>query len=248
MIMIGVPGPWKDHGELYEAMRQAHGPPYFVTPNALWDMQSGTMCGIEIVDHVERLANTFRIAGQGELSQATLDAIAHHGTAVCVISDEVGYDAVRRVAKFGALLLQAGGYAVKVDSVGVAHEKERWLADCESENPFDIYALFVTLITADECYFSCGMHNFGLPDAAVESSVKMEESAHLLNVFNFYQLTESPEFIDGETFSVDPKARRFRLEKRPYMDYEPGSPLRNPHGMWYMTLPESRLRRWLRRR
>jgi hypothetical protein len=234
MIVIGVPGPWEDFGQLFEAVRQVHGSKYLVSSHTLWETASEERCDIEIQGFDERLADAFRIAGRGGLSDETLNAIGGHKLTVYAVSDDASYEDSRRVARFVAVLLQAGGYAVKVESAGVAHEKETWLAEGRSENPIDIYSLFISMVAGDGYIYSCGMHNFGLPDAAVEESLEVEGAVHLINVFNRYQLTEAPQFKDGHTFSVGAAAPQFRLELRPYVDYDPEAALYNPYGMWYM--------------
>jgi uncharacterized protein DUF4261 len=107
-----------------------------------------------------------------------------------------------------------------------------------SEDPFDIYSLYVILVGGEGRYFSCGMQNFALPDAAVPTSIEIEEAAHLLNVFNLFQLVDSPVLNDGETFGIDADAPRFRLKREPYEEgYTPGDPLHNPHGLWSLQPP-----------
>jgi hypothetical protein len=130
----------------------------------------------------------------------------------------------------------------------VAHTREHWLEHAGSENPVGIYALFVQLIGSDARSFSCGMHNFGLPDAAAPATLDVREGSELLNVFNFYQLTEAPDLHDGETFSADSGSPRYRLTRGPYPDdYDPGEPLYNPHGLWMLhpaQPPAPPRRRW----
>jgi hypothetical protein len=122
---------------------------------------------------------------------------------------------------------------VKVESAGVAHSREQWMQAWASEDPFDIYSLYVILVGGEDRYFSCGMQNFALPDAAVPTSIEIGEAAHILNVFNLFQLIDSPVLNDGETFGVDADAPRFRLKREPYDEgYTPGDPLHNPHGLW----------------
>jgi hypothetical protein len=129
----------------------------------------------------------------------------------------------------------------------VAHSPERWLKACGSEEPSDIYGLFIVLVGGAGRYYSCGMQNFALPDARVPASLGLERGAETLNLFNLYQLVEAPELNDGHTFSVAEDAPRFRLKRQPY---EPGyeEPLLNPNGLWSLTpvdaSPAKPRRRW----
>lgn len=94
----------------------------------------------------------------------------------------------------------------------MAHSAERWRELANSENLFDLYTAFVTLIGGKGYFYSCGMHNFGLPDCSVSNSVAANEAAVLMNQFNFYQLSESPDLQSGQTFSVDAASPRYKLK------------------------------------
>jgi hypothetical protein len=206
-----------------------------------------TGCQAVLAEHDDDLRTVFARAGQGELSPALLNAIGAHGSAVYLMFDDPGYETARTAARFTGALLRAGGIAVKVETAGVAHSPERWLQACSSEEPWDIYTLFVVLVGGDDCYYSCGMHNFALPDTQVPASLGTTRGAELLNFFNIYQLVETPELIDGHTFSLAEDAPRFRLKREPY-DPEYEEPLYNPHGLWVLTpveaSPTKPRRRW----
>jgi len=246
-IIVGVPGPWKEHRDFIEALIGAHQGAYLFAGAVFMETATSHMCRVDWYGHDEDLRTAFEAAGQGKLSPAVLDAIDAHASTLYLIFDDAGYATARTAARFAGALLQAGGIAVKVETAGVAHSPERWLQACESEEPFDIYALFTVLIGGDECYYSCGMHNFALPDAQVPASLGIEDGAELLNYFNLYRLVETPDLDDGHTFSVAEDAPRFRLKREPYLPgYEP--PLANPHGLWSLSPldapPAPARRRW----
>jgi hypothetical protein len=125
----------------------------------------------------------------------------------------VGVGVARQMLGVGVALLDAGGMAVKVESSGIAHSGARWRELATSDDPFDHYTAFVTLIGRADCFYSCGMHSFGLPDSAVPRDIDIQEAAQLLNVFNRYLLVQSPALVDGHTFSVAADAPCFRLRK-----------------------------------
>ena len=238
-IIVGVPGPWRERRELMEALAK-HGTDHNFAGATFFEQSTRTICEFVFYEHDSDLRNTVEIAGQGLFSAAELDAVAAHDSTAWLLFDTPGFETARTAARFARVLLEAGGIAVKVDSAGVAHTKQRWLELSASSEPFDIYTLFVVLVDAgDGQAYSCGMHNFGLPDAAVPSALGNEECARLLNVFNMYRLVENPVLKTGETFSVEADSPRFRLKHGPYIDgYEPDTPLYNPHGLWSLELPQ----------
>jgi Domain of unknown function (DUF4261) len=232
-IIVTVPGPWEERGDLMAALDRAHGPEYLFAGVIFLEMKTKISCTFDWVGHDEQLRRVYEIAGQGDFSEAKLDAVAAHRSTAVLIFEEPGVETAHTAARFARALLEAGGLAVRVESAGVAHPRERWLERWASDDPFDLYSLFVVLVGDEDRFFSCGMHNFALPDAAVPSSLGPEDGAHLLNTFNLYRLTESPTLNDGETFSLEPDSERFRLRHEPYIEgYDPEQPLYNPHGLW----------------
>lgn len=232
-LVVGVPGPWADRSALMEALVRAHGARYLFAGKIFLEGETRRSCEIDLYEHDEQLRLAFRYAGGGAFPEALLDAVAAHRTTAYLVFDEPDYEAARTAVRFVDALLDAGGIAVKVESAGVAHTAERWRELGASDEAFDTYTLFVQLVGGDGRYFSCGMQNFGLPDAAVPSSLDLQEGAHLLNVFNVYRLAEAPVLNDGETFSLAPDAPYYRLTREPYdAGYDPEDVLYNPHGLW----------------
>jgi hypothetical protein len=246
-IILGIPGPWKERSDFIEALLGTHKGAYLFAGGIFMEVATRIGCRVDWYGHDEDLRSAFQIAGQGELSPGLLDAIGAHQSTVYLIFDDAGYESARAAARFAGVLLQAGGIAVKVETAGVAHSPERWLEACGSEDPFDIYRLFIVLVGGDDCFYSCGMQNFALPDTQVPASPGPERGAELLNIFNMYQLVETPDLNDGQTFSVAEDAPRFRLKRGPYQSgYE--EPLHNPHGLWVLSPaeapPAKTRRRW----
>jgi hypothetical protein len=246
-VIVGVPGPWKEHRDLIEALLDVHKGAYLFAGGVLFEVATRLGCEVAWEEHDDQLRTAFTRAGQGELSAALLDAVGAHESTVYLTFDDAGLETARAAARFAGALLRAGGIAVKVESAGVAHSPKRWLKDCNSEEPWDIYTLFIVLVGGDDCYYSCGMQNFALPDAQVPASLGAARGAELLNFFNMYQLVETPDLSDGHTFSRNENAPRFRLKRQPY-DPEYEAPLYNPHGLWVLTpvdaSPAKPRRRW----
>lgn len=232
-IIVGVPGPWETESDLRQALARVHGADYLLAGRIFMEPKAGATCQIQFDGPNDDLRQAFEFAGQGRVPESTLDAVAAHRSTAYLILLSPSLDTARTAARFARVLLEAGGVGVKVESAGVAHTPERWLEMWDAEDPFAIYTLFVCLVIGDGRFFSCGMHNFGLPDAAAPASMGPEEGARLLNVFNNYQLAERPALKDGHTFSVDAEGPRFRLIHEPFEPgYEPDEPLFNPHGLW----------------
>ena len=199
------------------------------------DMATKQGSTLEVYDYDPKLHEAFRIAGGGRIADAELDAIAAHRHTLYCLSSGVSLETARQMLKFGVGLLDAGGLAIKVESSGVAHSAARWRKLAASGDLFDIYTAFVTLIGGKECFYSCGMHAFGLPDAAVPRDQDTKVAAQLLNAFNHHLVADKPSLMDGHTFSIAVDAPRFKLRLTPCDTYEPGHPFHNPFGIWRLT-------------
>lgn len=243
-LIIGVPGPWRERKELMEALAR-QGTDYLFAGLVFMEQSTQEGCGFDFSERDEDLPRVTEIAGQGEFSAEQLDAVRSHQGVAWLIFEEPDLRKARTAARFARALLDAGGVAVKIESSGLMHTRERWLRDWDDEDPWAVYSLFVVLVGDEGRFYSCGMHTFALPDAAVPSALGPEEGAKLLNLFNVYRLADSPTLKSGETFSIEADSPRYRLSLGPYLDDYP-EPMLNPHGLWTLTPVEVQQtrRRW----
>ena len=191
-------------------------------------------CQIEICDRDSELVSAFEITGQDKISATTLQQLDRHQQIIYLTSSNTGYQACQEMARCTQAFLDIGGIAVKVESAGIAHESAHWQANYDSKDVFDLYSLFVSLIEGDDCYYSCGMHNFGKADVAIALSEDLSLAIYVMNVFNYYRLTESPILQDEHTFRPDIESPAYRLkwiEDRDELD----SLMHNPYGKWYLS-------------
>lgn len=141
------------------------------------------------------------------------------------------------MARLGRALRAEGGVAVRMEGSGAASAWKPWVEQLESASPAAIYESAVLIVRDDDgAYFTCGMHQFALPDSQValdDSSAAIE----WLDSFNVYQLAESPALGSGHTFSPSPEAEKRTLERWPDHRHNPNDGRHNPFGVWRL-LPE----------
>lgn len=194
------------------------------------------------------------------LTPPDLATIGAHTTVLYTLSDHFTPQEAaavgRRALRFGVQLLDAGAFAIKCESAGIAHAAARWreLAqrveagfggdDALSDDAWAaLYEAFVQLPIGDERseYYSCGMHLLGHPDLVVSAELlkggnrpPAYEAAHLFDIFASYLLTEcgGKWFTAGHTFSVDAKAKRYRVLWERCTSYEEDDFFHNPFGRW----------------
>ena len=237
-IIIGVPGVWKNPGEIAQAVAQQNKDLMFAG-FTLMDSVTQDVSFIEWHEHDPRLVDVFETLGQPWINEKDLASIAQHRGTLWVLSSNVSLTHARQMMKVGQTLLKAGGLGVKVESSGVAHSAQRWqaLADAADETS-QVYCAFVNLVEGTENDYSCGMHNFGLPDVSLPKPADGPNSmvaAQVLHQFNQYQLNALPEFNDGDEFSLDENMPRYTLRFEACEDCAPEHPFYNPFGRWHLT-------------
>ena len=159
--------------------------------------------------------------------------IDDHATVAYLIAPGGSREAADAMMRAGAALIDAGGLGVKVDSTGIAHAPAYWIDMCEQLDQVTAHRALVVYVAGNDVY-SCGMHNFGLPEA-ITSADNKTEAADMLRFFTRYLLENAPKLADGHTFSVSEGKQVYRVEQAPAIDYGPGSLFNNPYGAWRLS-------------
>ena len=243
-IIIGVPGVWKNPSEIAQAVARQNQDLMFAG-FTLMDSVTQDVSFIEWHEHDPRLVDVFEALGQPWINEKDLANIAQHRGTLWVMSSEVSLAHARRMMKVGQTLLKAGGLGVKVETSGVAHSAQRWqtltnsaaLADSDDATS-PVYCAFVNLVEGAETDYSCGMHNFGLPDVSLPKHADGPDgmvAAQVLHQFNQYQLNALPQFNDDDIFSLEENMPRYSLRFEACENCEPEHPFYNPFGRWHLT-------------
>ena len=228
-IVLCIPGPWENRSEFVERIVKDSGG-YIFAGMILMNIETQESFELEFEGVDERMSAAFEAAGHHWKDTPEMELIASHKSVVYLISKGGSLEAAHSIMEAANGLLKAGGFAVKVESTGLAHPPADWAEQCKYNYLFKSHSSYVVYITDKETY-SCGMHNFGLPDAIVLSD-ESDNPAELLRVFTHYLLSESPQINDGQTFSVDSNAPGYRIVESECIDYGEDSLFNNPFGMW----------------
>jgi hypothetical protein len=230
--ILCIPGAWVDRSEFIGKVIN-HEPKgrFLFAGLILADLQEKNHVGLDVHSRDPQMKRAFELAGQGRLSHTLLSAIDAHTTVLYVRLPPNLLQERAKVAKFTQLLQSIGGLAIKVESAGVAHDWERWNT-LLAGTPFDVYTAAIALVADTHHFYSCGMHNFSLPDCEVPRALGIEVAAELMNKFNFWRLVESPVLEDRHTFSATITEPRYRVLLVSDSRHEAGDPFFNPHGLW----------------
>jgi uncharacterized protein YegJ (DUF2314 family) len=233
-IILGVPGRWPDRGAILAAIAKTHRPPRYLALGAvIMELGSKRGFGFEVYDRDDRLASAFHAASQGRFTAEQLAAIDEHTFTVYLVGNEATRAEAASMMPLATAVLDAGGLAVKVETAGVAHTAERFRHYAAARTTLALYDSMVVLVGGEDFHFSCGMHNFGLPDASVDASLGLEGGAEQLHAFNQWQLLNGPRIKEGDAFQAAETDPAFRLTHHPF-GYEPDDLLNNPHGRWHL--------------
>lgn len=233
-LLVCVPGPWEDGADLVRRV-------IVLEPKGQFVLAGGVLADIADKDHVAlefhpsdtQMRTAFELAGQGKLSESILSAIEQHRS-VAYLRFPLRLRGERhRILKFTDVLRRTGGFALKVESAGVAHTWKRWSA-LLGGSEFDLYCASVGLFGGNDRYYSCGMRHFGLAECSVSRFMELAEAADLMNRFNYWRIIDDPVLTSGHIFSLAPDAPRYRLTLEQDRQHSPDDMFFNSHGVWFL--------------
>ena len=234
-LILCIPGPWADRSDfLRRVITHAPEGRFMFAGGMLADTHAKDHVMAHVAPHDPDLRHAFALAGQGRVGEDTLAAVAQHQSLAFLYIEGDVRGLRPSITKYSQLLRDLGGTAVKVDSSGVAHEWDRWLAQINGED-WPLYGATVVLVGGDTHFYSCGMHHFGLAECAVPRALDAGDAADLMNRFNMWRISEAPHFESGHTFSLDADAPRWRLQHTDDTQHEPDAGYYNPHGVWVLS-------------
>jgi len=232
--VLGIPGTWESRDEITSAIAE-RSDGYVLVDGVLLDRATNEGFDVQILEPNSDLRDAFQLASRGALSFEALEAIDRHTFTIYLVASGGTTEHAKTLLHVANGLLRAGGLAVIVESAGIAHSPAAWLDFCLKTKLEDLLAAYVTFYGADGVFFSCGMHNLGLPDAFVEADLSPDDATELLHMFCGHLLLDEPKLDDGHTFSVDEKSKHYRLDKDPCTQFEPDDLYHNPFGVWRIT-------------
>jgi hypothetical protein len=232
-IVLRIPGPWESHEALAQAIAACN-PHTVLSGNTL--RRDDRSARVEIVEHDPDLRDAFAHAGR-LFSETDLAAIAAHRSAAWLIGDGGSLEAGREMMEFADALLRAGGLAVKVETSGVAHRAQDWLAQSARKETHvgALFIAYVALVASRGGVYSCGMHNLGFPDAILSADLPPQRAGQLLKDFLMYLLHEQPALTDEHTFAVSGDEAKFKLARETRPLFAADDLFHNPYGWWRLT-------------
>jgi hypothetical protein len=227
-----VPGPFREAGDVVSALGRRG---IDAKPREGSALGAGEI-RVEVVED-PRLADGFSWGRRGRLPAEIVRRVAEQGRAALIEYAARLDENPKRVAALGRALQDAGGVAVRMEASGAASAWDTWIQQLESGEPHGVYASAVLLVgDRNGPFFTCGMHQFDLPDAEVTMSDAHGASAWL-DSFCVYQLAEHPGLASGHTFQPHADAARRAFDRWPDSRHHPDDGRHNPFGLWRFRQP-----------
>lgn len=234
-IVIGIPGKWKDRKELIGSVARSNLGSYLLAGHIMFDSKKNIGYEVDVYGYDPHLRYAFLYAGKSKFSEELLKEIHEHTATVYIIADVNSLESLYGLIDAVIAVLKSGGLAVKIETTGIAHTKEKWIELSKDKELFPIYCHFVTLIGNDKIYNSFGMKSFGLPDVLIPSHISPKDAANVLNNFNLYNIVEKPNFHSGETFSIEEVPYIYELKHISDNRYNEEDNFYNPFGVWALN-------------
>jgi len=232
--ILCVPGRWPTRGELVTAIASKSGG-YLFAGMILMHIDTQDQFTLDLCGHDDRLRQAFSVAGRGRFTDSELANIEKHTFCLYLVGEGGSVRSAEKFMKAAKALLDCGGLGVKVESAGTAHSSSGWRDLCNDRSLVAMLNAFVIYVGGDGQFYSCGMHNLGLPDCAVEADVDPSVAAKLIHTFLLYLLAEKPTIKTGQTFSADADSARYRLTMEKCSQFPKDDPFHNPFGIWTMV-------------
>lgn len=234
-IVVCIPGIWESRKELIESVIVSTKGEFMFAAGILAHPKGGDHVEVDFCDGEEQIVAAFSFGGQGKLSQATLDDLERHKSIAYLYFPNDIVSQKSRIANFTEVLSLCGGISVKLETSGIAHEWKRWFELLRSTNHFDQYCASVVLVGGENHFYSCGMHNFGLPDSQISNEGDASAAAEILNQFNYWQIIDKPVLESGHTFSLTPDSQYYRLSITGDNRHREDDLFHNSNGLWELS-------------
>lgn len=204
--------------------------------NSFFNEKDGIIADSEFCFHDRNMMDAFRYGNGNKISQDELEIIKKHESVLYLLWKTPGLETLNKLHTIISYILNAGGLGVKFENSGVSHSKESWLNKNFYEDTYDLLNSHVMNIIDTNVVYSSGMHIFGLPDVSIHGNIDPQIALNNIIAFNHYHIFESPQFEDGNTFSLDPESPYFKISICNDFIYKGEECFENPFGRLKLTL------------
>lgn len=235
--IICIPGTWVDRTELVNSIVSTTNGEWIFAGMVLLNTKTKEAFELEFQDRDSRMRESFELAGIiNKVSDGFLNKIHDHKSVVYLLAETASLEKAKSISRAAQILIDSGGIGVKIETAGKAFEANHWHELVNNFELGNLYDMFVVdnLTQPDGSVFTCGMHNLGLKDSII-SGEEFPDAYNTLAILGRYQIIESAQIGDNQTFQTDLESPIFVINKEPNQPYLGDEIFGNPFGMWRLT-------------
>lgn len=190
------------------------------------------------------------------MSDSDWQAVAHHSAVAYILSPPMPKEQAVAISGKMLILIEAlfndGAIAVKAESAGIAHGRERWqrlakeyrAAVDQGDEHAACSKLFFTWVRRpledEDLYHTCGMHLLGERDIEIETSLELSTALKWIDLLGLYLAADRPTrpILDGAGFRLENPGPRRLMRLHDCERYASDDFFFNPYG--YIRLEEAK--------
>lgn len=228
-IILCIPGIWESQSEFITSVAEkSEG--WLAAGFVMMKTATNNNVRFEFQERDPNVSEAFLYAGPHWKDSLEMSLIRNHKSIVYLICDGGSIENCFAAMEAADALLKSGGLGVKIETTGIAHSPKLWHEITTSKPLNGLHYAFAIYLTGEQVY-SCGMQNFGIPDAIVKNDPN-ENCTELLRIFTWYLLSESPDIREGNTFSIAADAPVYKIFRHEGIEYGEDSLFSNHFGTW----------------
>lgn len=228
-VTLRIPGLWKCAQEF-----EAELPKDCMLRDGKLFLPDGWAFEIDVHDADEDFARIFATGCSRPPSEEDQVAIENYTFNLLLTGIGGSVDAAKALLRAGAAAIAAGGHGVFIDSSGLAHGSDDWLALAEQQDVGGPFWAFVMTAGNDDEVYSVGMAVMGMRDAVVPRTGDDKADDFQLRNFLGFTLQSGEPLADGDLLGSE-ETPMFSLKKEECTHFEPGNPFHNPFGQWRLV-------------
>ena len=222
-ITLRIPGSWEHPGQLLERL-----PDGFVLGPENLRLPDGTEVEFIPMQPDEQFPDVFASACRRPPTASEQAVIGAYTVNIGLSGPGGSLEASSKMMQAAAAIVRAGGAGVFIDNSAMAHGGSDWLAMSDDSGPEAISFAFVSIIRGRQEVYTMGMQVLGFPDLLMRSSDVDERGEMVVELIRY--ICDGTRPIDVGHMLADEAGPRFQITARESDEFNPASPLHNPHG------------------
>ncbi|UUO06709.1 hypothetical protein M4951_25620 [Blastopirellula sp. J2-11] len=227
-ITLRIPGAWSDPSELLQRLPAG----YRLTPETLI-LPDETQIDFFPMPADDQFVSIFQSSCRQAPTSAEQATISQYSVNIGLRGPGGSLKSALVMMQAAAAIVRAGGAGVFVDNCALAHGGEDWIEMTEDGGPDAISFAFVSIIRGRGTTYTMGMQTMGFADLLMGAADIDEQGQAIIEIMRYICGGSKP--MEVGHLIADEDGPRFQVVAITSDDFEPQSPMHNPHGRLKMV-------------